>query len=55
MNEDILKDFKMDPVDKISSHYKQKWLHHVSRMEDIRCSKQLPDYRPVGRSDLDDR
>jgi hypothetical protein len=29
--------------------YKQKWLNHVSRMEDIRYPKQLLDYRIWGR------
>jgi len=28
---------------------KQKWLNHVSRMEDMRYSKQLLDSRPIGR------
>jgi len=31
------------------AQYKQKWLNHVSRVEDIRYQKQILDYRPIGR------
>jgi hypothetical protein len=47
-NEDILEEFKVNPAEKLAQ-YKQKWLNHVSRMEDIRYPKQLLDYRPIGR------
>jgi len=30
------------PLKKKLVQYKQKWLHHVSKMEDIRYPKQLP-------------
>jgi len=32
---------------------KQKWLHHVNRMEDIRDPKQFLDYQPTGHKDID--
>jgi hypothetical protein len=32
-NEDISEEHKVDPVDKKSAQYKQKWLNHVSRMK----------------------
>jgi len=36
-------------LDRKLAQYKQKWLILVSRMEDIRYPKQLPDYPPIGR------
>jgi hypothetical protein len=39
--DDSLKEPKADPVRKKLTQYKHKQLNHVSRMEDIRCSKQL--------------
>jgi hypothetical protein len=47
-NEDILEEAEVEPVEKKLAQYKQKWLNHVSRMEDSRYTKQLLDYRPVG-------
>jgi hypothetical protein len=38
-NEDILDKLKVDPVERKLAQYKQKWLYHVSRMEDIRYPK----------------
>jgi len=38
-----------DPFENKVAQYKQKWLNRVSSMEDIRYSKQLLGYRPVGR------
>jgi len=36
-NEDTLEELKVDTVERKLAQYKQKWLHHVSRMEeDIR-------------------
>jgi hypothetical protein len=48
-NEDILEELRVDPVKKKLAQCKQKCLNHVSRMEDIRYPKEIPDYRPVGR------
>jgi hypothetical protein len=31
----ILEELKVDPYEKKLTQYKQKWLNHVSRMEDI--------------------
>jgi hypothetical protein len=38
-NEDISQKLKVDPVEKKLARYKQKWLNHVSRMEDVRYTK----------------
>jgi len=40
---------RAEPVEKIVAQYKQKWLNHVSRMEDIRHPIQLLDYWPMRR------
>jgi hypothetical protein len=48
-SEDILEEIKVDPVEKELAQYKQKWLNHISRMEDIRHPKQLLDYQSIGR------
>jgi hypothetical protein len=40
--------FKVEPVAKKVSQFKQKRLNHVSRIEVVRLSQQL-DYRPTGR------
>jgi len=37
-------------VERKLAQYKQKWLNHVSRMEDIRYPEQVLDCRHVGRS-----
>jgi hypothetical protein len=34
-NGDILEEVKVDPAENKFSQYKQKWLNHVRRMEDI--------------------
>jgi hypothetical protein len=31
----MLEELKVEPVDKRLPQYKQEWLHHFSRMEDI--------------------
>jgi len=49
INGDILEDLKANPVEKMLGQYKQKWLNHISRMEEIRCSKQLHGYWPIRR------
>jgi len=48
-NDDILEKLKADPVENKLPQYKQKLLNHVSRLEDIRCPKQLLDYRSTYR------
>jgi len=48
-NEDILEELKVDPVEKKLAQYKQKWLNHVSRMEDTGYQKRLFDYPPTER------
>jgi hypothetical protein len=45
-NEDILRD---DPVQKKSEQYKKTPLNHANRTEDIRYTKQVLDYRSIGR------
>jgi hypothetical protein len=50
-NEDILEELKVDSVEKKLARYKQKWLNHVSKIDDIRYSKRrLSTYRPIERS-----
>jgi len=39
----------VDPVENKSAQHKQKWLNHVSRMEDIGYPKEILDCRPIGR------
>jgi len=46
---DIFEKLKVYPSKNKLSQYKQKWLNHVSRMENIRCLKQLLDFQPVRR------
>jgi len=46
-NEDILEELKEDTVKNKLAQYKQKWLNHFSRMEDIRYPKQLHDHQPI--------
>jgi len=48
-NENVLDELKADPVEKQLAQHKQKWLHHVSWMENIRYPKQLLHCRPIGR------
>jgi len=36
-------------VEQKLAQYKQKYLNHICRMEDIRYPKQLLDYRSIGR------
>jgi len=48
-NEYILEGLKLDPIAKKLAEYKKKYLIHVSRREDIKYSKQHPEYRPTGR------
>jgi hypothetical protein len=48
-NENILEELGADPVQKSLAQYKQKYLNHVSRMEDVTYPKQLLDYRTIGR------
>jgi len=50
-NEYIL-EIEIDPVKMKLAQYKQKWLNHIKRMEDIRYPKQFLDYGHV--KDLDD-
>jgi hypothetical protein len=50
-NEDILDDFKVQPVQKKLAQYKQKLLNYVSRMVDIRHPKQLFDCGPTETHD----
>jgi hypothetical protein len=45
----IHEELRVDPVERKFTQYKQKWLNNVSRMEDVRYTKQLLDYRPIGR------
>jgi hypothetical protein len=35
---------KEDTVEKKLAQYKQNWLNHISKMEDVRYPKQLLDY-----------
>jgi hypothetical protein len=48
-NEDVLEELKVDPVEKKLAQYKQKWLNHVSRTEDIRYPEQFLNNRPIVR------
>jgi len=48
-NEIVLEELRVDPVGNKSAQFKQKWLQHVSRLEDIRYPEQLLDYRRIGR------
>jgi hypothetical protein len=40
-NYDILEEFKVDPVENKLGQYKQKWLNHISRMEDRHPKQRL--------------
>jgi hypothetical protein len=46
VNEDILEGNEVHPVQKKLAQYKQKWLNHGSRVEDVRYT-QLLEYRPI--------
>jgi hypothetical protein len=50
--EDGLEEFEVYPIEWKLAQYKQKWLNHISRMEDIIYPKQIPDCPPAGREDL---
>jgi hypothetical protein len=47
-NADILGELNAHPVKKIVQ-YKENWLHHVSKMKDIRYPKQFLTYWPNRR------
>jgi hypothetical protein len=38
-NEEFLKELEVDPVVQKLTRYKQKWLYHVSRVEDSKIPK----------------
>jgi hypothetical protein len=42
-NEDILEQLKLVPVENTLAQCKQKWLNHVSRVEDIQNSSSIFD------------
>jgi len=51
INQDI-SELKVNSVEKKLAQYKQKWLYHISRMEDIRYSTHQLDYRHICRQPL---
>jgi hypothetical protein len=56
-NGDTLEEHEMDSVEKKLAQCEQKWLNHVSRMEDIRYPKHLLDVdqsKEEEKEDLDD-
>jgi hypothetical protein len=52
MNEEILKELKVEPVDEKLRRYKSDWLRQVTRMRNNRLPKIMLDYRQNGRRRL---
>jgi hypothetical protein len=48
-DEDILDEFKVDPMKRNQHNINKEWLNHVSRLEDIRYPEHLLEYRPIER------
>jgi hypothetical protein len=49
INEEILEELKVEPVDHKLRRYKPKWLRHITRKKNSRMSKIMLSYRPNGR------
>jgi hypothetical protein len=54
-NEDTLEEPKVDPVEKKLAHYKQKWIHHDSEMEETLDTQNNSLSIDLSKEDLDDR
>jgi len=52
MNEEILKELKVEPVDEKLRRYKSDWLRQVTRMKNNRLPKIMLDYRQNGQRRL---
>jgi DNA primase len=52
MNEEILEESKVEPVDEKPRRYKSDWLRQVTRIKNNRMPKIMLDYRQNGRKRL---
>ena len=51
-NEEILEEFKVEPVDEELRRYKSNWLRHVTRLDNNRMPKIMLNYRTNRRRRL---
>jgi len=51
-NEEILEELRVETVDENLRRYKSNWLRHLTRLNNKRIPKIIPDYRANGRRRL---
>jgi hypothetical protein len=50
-NEGIRKELEISGIQAVIAKYKQNWINHLERMDNVRLPKHALNYKPPGRRD----
>jgi hypothetical protein len=51
-NEEILRNFEVEPISKFIQNYRAKWKEHIEKMDSSRIPNNLLNYKPHGKRSL---
>jgi hypothetical protein len=52
INEEMLKNLKVEPIFKFIQNYRANWKEHIERMDSSKTPNNLLNYRPHGKRNL---
>lgn len=52
-NEDTREEWKIYNINEVVEEYREKWRHHISRMEKQTLPRAILHYHPTGRRDVE--